>query len=666
MPLSPRAVVQVDVQLRPRDPQALARFATAVSTPGSPSYGHYLERGRFAAAFGPSASTIAHVTAWLESRGLASWTLSSNHLTVHVAARAGLLERAFGVGLDQVRLADGRSSFVDTTPPLVPASLTSAVVGVVGLDERSVPVHQAVGPSGHSSHGAIAPRVATTGPQACELAAESAAVQHAYTANQFASAYGFTPLYAAGDEGAGATVAIFELETNLTSDISAFQRCYGTSAAVRYVKVDGGAQPQSTDGEAAMDIEVALGLAPKARFEVYQAPETRTGTLDEYTAIVDQDTAKVVTTSWGQCEAQTGSTLISAEGTVFEQAAAQGQTVISASGDDGSEGCQDASLAATDPGSQPFVTSVGGTTLSSVAHGPVEKVWNDSSIRTGAGGGGISGWHAMPAYQTTAAASLHVVSSESSGAPCHVAHGDCRETPDVAADADRSTGYVIYQDGGWDSNGGTSASAPLWAALVALADASKGCHGRVIGFANPALYASAAKSYASDFHDITTGNNDYTPDGNTSGLYPALTGYDMATGLGTPNASHLVATMCSLNARLLTTSTTLALSTSTATYGREGSVSFSATVTGHSGKGHPVGTLRIYSGAALLCSRALSGTSSVASHASCSLAPSELRPGTYKNLRAHFAPGALSSSDPRFAYAASASGARTLTVVRSG
>ncbi len=124
----------------------------------------------------------------------------------------------------------------------------------------------------------------------------------------------------------------------------------------------------------------------------------------------------------------------------------------------------------------------------------------------------------------------------------------CREVPDVAADADPEHGYLaaLEINGSlyWVNAGGTSAAAPTWAALAALTDASSSCPGHSVGFANQLLYKAAATGYAADFTDITSGNNDYTPDGYSGGHYPAGTGYDMATGLGTPNGTSLAKALC--------------------------------------------------------------------------------------------------------------------------
>jgi hypothetical protein len=136
-----------------------------------------------------------------------------------------------------------------------------------------------------------------------------------------------------------------------------------------------------------------------------------------------------------------------------------------------------------------------------------------------------------------------VINGSSSGGPCGAGAGHCREVPDVSAAADPYTGYEIYYNGSWGGIGGTSAAAPLWAAFMALVDASSGCAGTPVGFANPALYSAAASGYATSFGDVVAGNNDYT--GTNSGAFAAGTGYDMASGLGSPIGSALPAALCS-------------------------------------------------------------------------------------------------------------------------
>ena len=547
--LSTSARIPILVALSPRDPSALARYAAAVSEPGSSLYRHFLTVAEFRARFAPTNQQIAAVEASLRSHGLAPGSVTANGLLIPVSASAGRLASALGTSFAQVKLRSGRTAFANTRAPQFDTSVASLIQGVIGLDTLTHPHALSLDlphVSGAHSRLAVAHATAATGgPQPCAAASSAAPGQDAYTANEIAGAYNFNSLYGAGDEGAGIKVALFELEPNSTSDVAAYQSCYATSATVTYVKEDGGAGSGYGQGEAALDIEDVIGLAPQASVDVYQAPNSNTGLIDNYTAIVDNDTDKVVSTSWGECESSSGSTIINEEGTLFEQAATQGQTIFAAAGDDGSTDCGTSSLAVDDPASQPYVTGVGGLHMSTTSYPPTESVWNDSTTATGAGGGGVSISHAMPSYQSGAPSSLNVINSHSSGSQCGAPSGSyCREVPDVSADADPYTGYLIYYEGSWTGIGGTSAAAPLWAAFTALVDASSSCAGKPIGFANPLLYNAAASAYSSDFTDVTSGNNDYTPDLYAGGLYPAGTGYDMASGLGSPDGATLPATLC--------------------------------------------------------------------------------------------------------------------------
>jgi subtilase family serine protease len=207
----------------------------------------------------------------------------------------------------------------------------------------------------------------------------------------------------------------------------------------------------------------------------------------------------------------------------------------------GAGGCdvlENLSLAVSDPAAQPYVTAVGGTSLSNTSLGPppTETTWNDQlNYSEGAGGGGISQTFDMPSYQQ----SYGGVVTGSSGTPCANSGGYCREVPDVSADADPNTGYIIYDSVNgldWNILGGTSGAAPLWAAVTAVAASSKDV---TVGFGNvnPVLYYLAQKSPGTYFNDVTTGSNDFNA--TAGGAYTATTGYDMATGLGTPVTSEL-------------------------------------------------------------------------------------------------------------------------------
>jgi len=544
-PLASSTLVHIDIALAPRDPAALSDFAEEVSTPGSPLYRHYLARGQFASEFGPTTATIESVRTSLRAEGLHPGTPSANGLVMPVVASAGSFAAAFSTSFEQYRLRSNRIAYANNSAPKIPATIASDVEGVIGLDDLYVPTSGISHSRGRRSSGDPQPAIVTGGPQPCSAATNDATEEGGYTADEIASAYGFSQLYGDDDLGAGQMVGVIELEPYLSSDIAAYQSCYGTDATVTTVESDGGPGSGAGSGETALDIEDVIGLAPESAVIDYEAPDTNTGWDDDWNSAVSADTAKVITDSWGLCEPQKDSQEVDFENTVFQEAAAQGQTVLAAGGDAGSQDCLDSgtndSLAVDDPASQPYVTGVGGTSLTSIASPPVESVWNDGTDG-GAGGGGISSLWAMPSYQADANASVGVVNAYSSGAPCGAPSGEyCREVPDVSADADEDTGYAIYWDGSWEGVAGTSAAAPTWAALIALTNASSSCGGQTIGFANPNLYA-VAFSDPSAFHDITTGNNDIT--GRHGGLYPALTGYDMASGLGTPNGAVLPAALC--------------------------------------------------------------------------------------------------------------------------
>ena len=556
------AKLRVTVALAPRDPAALAAFASAVSTPGSALYRDYITPAEFARRFGPTAAQIASVRASLRAHGLTPGPASANGLGIPVAATAGSLGRALSISFSRLLAPDGHVAFASTAAPLFDAHVARLVQGVVGLDTISAPAPLDARPLATPAATAlIAPHVATGGPQPCAAATSAAPGLQAYTADQIASAYGFAGLYGAGDFGAGQTVAVYELESDDPNDIASYQACYGTSAPVSYVPIDGGVPPGPGTGEAALDIEDLIGLVPKANFIVYQGPNSNSGApgsgpYDTYNAIISQDRAKVIATSWGQCEPMQGSADAAAEATLFEEAAAQGQTIVSAAGDNGAEDCftpgQNLATqpAVDDPASQPYVTGVGGTSLSVIGPPPTETVWNNGGglqallgSSAGAGGGGVSTIWKMPDYQAGAPAALHVVNGGSTPAPCGASSGYCREVPDVSADADPYTGYLIFYEGTWSGIGGTSAASPVWSALVTLANASAACNGATVGFANPALYRVASGGqYPTYFHDVTAGNNDFT--GTNGGQYAAGAGYDMASGLGSPIASALAVPLC--------------------------------------------------------------------------------------------------------------------------
>jgi kumamolisin len=578
------APLKLTVALRPQNASALQSFATAVSTPGSVSYRHFLTVDQFATRFGAKPSQIAAVQSQLRSQGLTVGAPSANHLTLPVTGSVAQVQSAFSTKLSKVKLSDGHSTYLNSEAVALPASVAGDVQGVIGLDGSAVPQPQyAKSPARRAlrlrTADSAGAQEATGGPQPCSAAT---AVQQQFrqqgdaprTADNLATAYNFSPYYLAGDLGQGQTVALFEEGAPYPqSDVGEFQGCYGTSAGtVTLVPVDGGPgpynpnDPNSTngDGEVTLDIDVVNEMAPQAKILVYSAPGTAAAAVDTLTAIVSQNQAKVVSISYGACEANTPAATSNAQNTLLQEAAAQGQSVFASSGDAGSEMCtqqtqSNTALSVIDPGNQPFITSVGGTELDSyTAAVPNEGVWNSGP---GSGsGGGVSKDFTMPAYQSTAATSLGLVNPDSGqGGGC--GGGNCREVPDVAADAASESGYVVFSNGAWTVTGGTSGSSPFWAGFFALANASSTCRGLSLGFANPALYQVAGSAYLSNFFDVTKGgvitgaaNNDtYNVNG---GLYPVTAEYDMTTGLGSPNAAALGASLCSVRAPVYTVGVT--------------------------------------------------------------------------------------------------------------
>lgn len=553
--------LHVDVTLRLPDPVALRSFIASVSDRRSPAFGRYLPKGEFGRVFGPPLSEVRAVDGVLEAAGLHPGPVSPSHLVVPLTATVSALEKAFHVRLADYRLPAGRVAFAATTPPELSSSVASYVDGVIGLDDlyransravwpgRGSPAlagpPEAVAAARGARTGAAAARgLSASAPTACPAAQRTASSYGSLTAGELASHYSMTGMYALGDLGQGVRIALAEFEHNSATDIAAYESCYGLSTPVSYERVDGGAGTGPGQGEAALDIEDVVGLAPKAAVDVYRAPNSAVGDVDLYQAIVDGDDP-VVSSSWGMCEQESSASVLTSEQTLFEQAASQGETVFAASGDSGSTDCYPPSrkLAVDDPASQPYVVGVGGTTI----HDGSESAWNSAFY--GAGGGGASTLWCMPAYQDQTAIPGIVSSySSKSSAQCGSTDPYMREVPDLSADADPATGYTIYWDGSWTPVGGTSGAAPLWAAVAALVDASPFCSS--YGSGDPgvqpaglyeAVAASASYVYSPPgggheaLYDVTLGNNDYL--GLSGGPYPATPGYDMASGLGTPIVS---------------------------------------------------------------------------------------------------------------------------------
>ena len=241
-------------------------------------------------------------------------------------------------------------------------------------------------PARGAAAGRAAPRVVTGGPQPCAAARDAAASSGAYTDDQIASAYGLSGSYRSGDLGAGITVAVYELEPVAASDLAAFQACYGINVPIGYVRVDGGAGSGEGSGESALDIENVLGLrARRARCSSTRArtptraPRDRVRTTCS-TQIVSQDRAQVVTISWGECESALGDDRTPGPRTrCFSRRPSRARRSWPPAATPGPRTARPPARRrrrkppSMIPASQPFVTGVGGTTLSSLGPRPTER-----------------------------------------------------------------------------------------------------------------------------------------------------------------------------------------------------------------------------------------------------------------------------------------------------
>lgn len=533
----------MSVGLSLRNQDQLTILLNNLYDPNSPSYHHYLSVAQFAQEFSPTAAQQQAVENYLTAQGFTVTHTYTNHLLIDFSGSQSLAERVFGVTIKDYMNKRGQHFYANANTPTLPAYLASYVSYVGGLDDASQYSHPPV-PAKRAHHPAPAasscPSASATGP---------------FIPSQLATAYNYTSLYNAGLQGQGQTVGLFELDGYSASDIKTYAQCFGGgNVPLSNVVLDGfNGQPGQGAIEVELDIETIISMAPKlSKLLVYEAPNTTQGYNDEFARIVT-DRTPVVSVSWGQCETAAGQSEANQENQYFKEAAAQGQTILVAAGDSGSEGCfsqnYDFSLVADDPAAQPYVTGVGGTTLSVNSNNSYksETVWNDGFFG-GAGGGGLSQYWKIPSWQ------------KGPGVQNPTYSNGMRETPDVSLNADPTTGYNVYCTAGssctsgglggasgWITVGGTSAAAPMWASMIALTNQEAAQHGKsVVGFLNPSIYSLASGSrYSKDFHDITPPSSSSSPSNNDElgiyGAYPVTNDYDMATGWGSFNAANLAA-----------------------------------------------------------------------------------------------------------------------------
>ncbi len=522
--------LDVSVVLAPSHASELASLMHNLYDTHSSQFHKWLAPGEFYREFGPSAGTRAAVVAWLQSHGLQA---EVDGFAVRVHARADAVARAFSTTIGRYRNRDGSTAYSADETPQVLSSVANDVDAIVGLDDDVV-AHPAVDtkPLVHPKTLA-APRADGLSP--CASATNEANLGY-WTPDTVGAMYGVGSLLLNGQNGTGEKIAVFELAPHVGTDTSAYLSCFGLTNTVTTTKVDGGAGTAGGNGtlEANIDIEEVATQATHASIVSYEGPNTDQGLYDTYHRIVSDDTVQVISTSWGLCEpleaTQTKSSYAALD-TLFAQAAAQGQAVLAATGDSGSEDCWGANGASTlqvdSPADDPNVTGVGGTSLNAIGD---EPVWNDCEGKStlsqcesalgftpGAAGGGLSSHFTRPSWQPAV-----------SGGTCSLT--SCRAVPDVSANA--GVGEVFESSGGWTAVGGTSIAAPKIAAIIA--DIDTACAAR-IGDVAPALDALQQLGvYSTALNDITVGDNDLTR--TNAGKYSATTGIDLASGVGSPIA----------------------------------------------------------------------------------------------------------------------------------
>ncbi len=486
-PANPNETVEVTIRLRSR--AGRKPVVGAENFKLQPSQRRVLSRDEFEKAHGADPNDVARIEAFAHDHKLKVVEKSPARRTVILSGSVAAVDEAFGVQLKQYEHPSGR--YRGRTGAIqLPSELHDVVTGVFGLDNRP----QAK-PHFRRRHQKPSPQPSFNPPQVASL--------YSYPNNA---------------DGTGECIALIELgggfdQTDLNNYFSHLN--LPKTPSVSAVSVGNGSNsptgdPNGPDGEVMLDIEVVGSIAPGAKVVVYFADNTDAGFLNAITTAVHDSTNEpsIVSISWGGPESSWTSQAMTNMDEAFQSAAAIGVTVCVAAGDDGStDGVQDGQNHVDFPASSPYALACGGTHL--VASGnniTSETVWNELANNEGATGGGFSNFFQAPEYQTSAGINTHGNTG--------------RGVPDVAGDADPTSGYNILVDGNSGVIGGTSAVAPLWAALIALINQDLG---KPVGYLNPLLYQNGPADGA--FTDITSGTN---------GAFSAGPGWDPCTGLGSP------------------------------------------------------------------------------------------------------------------------------------
>ena len=505
--------LNLSIGMQLRNPSDLDSLLSAINDPNSSQYHQYLTPDQFDQSFAPTSDQVQQVISYLQSQGMTVTSVAPDNMLIDATATVAQVQQAFSVQINTYQ-AGNHTFYANTASPSVPTSISQLITSIGGLDNsvQYQPLYHRM--IKHiQNHGTALATPSGFGP------------------TDLSGAYNATPLQNAGIQGDNQTVALFELDGYQKLDVAQYFSNYQLpTPTISTVQVDGfnGSAGQGAI-EVELDMEVVGALAPHANQIVYEGPNTTQGLNDTYNQIVQADKAQIVSTSWGLCEADSGAAELQTLDAIFKKGATEGISFFAAAGDLGAYDCGDGNLGVDSPASDPNVTGVGGTNLqlNAGAYGS-ESVWSNPSDTqrspNGAGGGGgISNTFPQPSWQTGS-----------------VVQSGNREVPDVSADADPATGYATYctvtnagcPSTGWITVGGTSAAAPLWAGSMALINQYLQSQGKaIVGSANPVLYGLfKTPQQSSPFHDVTSGNNLH---------YNAGPGYDMASGIGSPDVNNI-------------------------------------------------------------------------------------------------------------------------------
>ncbi len=516
--------------------RSLAALLENQQNPHSTQYHQWLTPEAYGREYGISDGDLAQVVSWLRGHGLEVEAIAPGRQSLLFSGSVAQVEAAFHTEIRAYNV-HGEQHFANANDPEIPRSLAGVVGGVVALhDFHSRPAHGLAKPVSH-----------------VELTSGSA---HYLAPADFAAIYDVAPLYQNSIDGTGQSVAVVARCNLKLADVQAFRSYFGLAPNNPNVIVNGadpGIVSTNEQTEAELDAEWAGAVAKNAsvQFVVSGSTSSSDGAMLSAQYIVNNNVAPVMTMSFGLCEAALGTSANSFLNSLWQQAAAEGITVLIAAGDSGAAGCDAGSAASAVNGpavngicSTPYSTCVGGTEFNDLSNPGAywsstsdpnskvsalqyipENVWNESGNVAGgadlwSGGGGVSSIYAKPAWQTGA------------GVPAD----GMRDVPDVSVTAASHDGYAIYLNNQLYAVAGTSASTPSLAGVMAMAVEKTG--GR-LGNANPALYALGGAQQnggTAVFHDVTTGNNSVPGvTGENAGV-----GYDLASGLGSVDAAMLV------------------------------------------------------------------------------------------------------------------------------